>query len=255
MAAVPPLIPLVNRLASAARTHKCSYSRFRQLDYVDQLQGQPGAGGVCYGLAVTWLETKLRIDSTDSYTDYFNRPWITDSQVGNRNGGLMFQRSLLFFGQQNADAVHWQTETGLMPARDGDGSHKQKTFEYPNQLSDFVTWLGKAKGTRYFLVHMNPPRGTDQTGHTMAAYGSKTGKMEFFDPNAGIVGTRLHGRLLGCLNDFLSAPQYNVYRRRRPNAGDLTQPYLFLDVEKFKPAPKPSEPLTNKVKKFLHRGF
>jgi len=252
MAAVPPFISLVDRLTAAARANKCSYSRFRQIDYVDQLEGQPGAGGICYGLAVTWLETKMQIDSTDSYTNYFNRPWVTDNQVENRNGCLIFQRSLLFFGQQNAAAAQWQAQTGLMPALDGDGSHKQRTFQYPNQLSDFVTWLGKARGTRYFLAHMNPARGP---GHTMAAHGSKTGKMEFFDPNAGIVGTRLHSRLRGCLQDFLSAPQYDIYKRRRQNAGDLAPSYLFLDVEKFKPAPKPPVPLTNKVKKFLHRGF
>jgi hypothetical protein len=203
-------------MSAAATANSCSYSSYSQVQEIAKMNNiqaglipaAAGGGGICYGLAVAWLERKLKGGSDKFLSDA--RDWKSD----------VFPRSHLFWANQQNDM--WKTLTGLSAAQNENGGDKKKNFECPDETSDFVEWIGGSLKTRYFLVHT--------PGHCMAACGSKTGKLEFFDPNAGIVSSMIASRLVGCLNQYFgAAPMRTAYQ---------TSPFnrVILKVEKFKAA-------------------
>lgn len=167
-----------------------------------------GGGGICYGLAVTWLESKLKGTSS---AFLHNANQVMSSPI--------FARSNLIWTNQNNKKM-WQDLTGLRPAMDEDGTAKEKMFDI-DEMSQFTSWLSSSVSSRYFLVHV--------PGHTMGACGSKMGKVEFFDPNGGIASSMHASRLAACLTKYFKADEVKSYKTPVRNR-------LILTVEKYKGA-------------------
>ena len=64
----------------------------------------------------------------------------------------------------------------------------------------------------------------------MAACGSRTGQLEFFDPNAGVVGSLSKQALVACLTSYFATPELkasDVYK-------DRTRGTVLLYAKKYK---------------------
>lgn len=209
---------VVQMMTEAAEQNNCSYKAFSQMVPVTAagLAPDDGGGGICYGLAVVWLEEKLKANMKSGTLG--NKTSATFLANANNHGSQVFARSHLFF--KNQLSGDWQEQTGLSPAKDEGGTAKRKVFNAAYDLGEFCDWLCAALGDRYFLIHVR--------GHTMAAVGSSLGRIQFFDPNGGIVSTRFKSRMVGCLTTYFANDRIKEsYRTVGTNRLDLA-------VEKFR---------------------
>ena len=209
---------VVELMTEAARASNCDHKAFSQMLPVraSGLAADNGGGGICYGLSVVWLEEKFKKAMTShNLGKKASAPFLADAAD---HGSKVFARSHLFFTNQLS--TDWHAQTGLTPAKDESGTPKSRSFGVPDELGKFADWLCAAAGERYFLVHVR--------GHTMAAVGSRVGRLQFFDPNGGIVSTRFKSRLVTCLTTYFANQKIKeAYREVGTNR-------LRLTVEKFR---------------------
>ncbi|NEX64814.1 YopT-type cysteine protease domain-containing protein [Noviherbaspirillum galbum] len=193
---------------NAAFQNNCNFSAYGQMDAINAhgVGRDEGGGGICYGLSVVWLESKMK-GTSSAFLHDANQ--VMSSPV--------FARSNLIWKNQRNKKM-WQELTGLRPAMDKNGAEKQRTFEL-EEMAAFTAWLSSSAGSRYFLVHV--------PGHTMGACGSKMGKVEFFDPNGGIASSMHASRLAACLTKYFQADEVKSYKTPVRNK-------LILTVEKYK---------------------
>ncbi len=210
MSAGPQAAPksAADMMQEAASANKCDCESFDQMKVITTTtMGDQDAGskGICYGLSVAWLEHRRDGKESKSFLDDAKN-WAISSA---------FARShLIWINQNNTDA--WQKLTQFKPATDKEGDQKEETFHLgiENDMRKLAGWVAGALGTRYFLVQV--------PGHTMAACGAKTGVIEFFDPNGGVVGSKSSSSLGDCLF------QYFMNQRVKETYG------VTLNVEKYK---------------------
>ena len=216
-------------MAAAAKAFQCKHLSYRQKLIIEKssLHGKTydeGGNGICYGLAVTWLEEVKRnnLKQTPRFLAAISVP-----------DGVAFTRAHAIFGMQQ-ESPTWQKMTGLTPAavkKDdsrwtgddpspgktdmtanrpyedksaGEGKGGPKRQEYylsQEDMKKFTTWLAAAWGTRYFLVHVK--------GHAMAACGSRRGELAFFDPNGGVVISNAGDNLAKCIRQYLKQMEQN----------------------------------------------
>jgi hypothetical protein len=206
----------INAMTAAAAASGCTYTPFSQGrllerigDALAPIADDDGGNGICFGLAVAWLEQKIKGEQANfvAHTNAFQNSPIAS-------------RSHLFWRNQNDDM--WKTLAGLSAAKDDEGSDKTRNFTMDEDAAAFTSWLAAARRTRYFMVGV--PK------HAMAAYGSKMGTVAFFDPNAGIVSSMSSSRLAACLSAYFAVDKIkNAYKRSPQNR-------VILDVKKFKAA-------------------
>jgi hypothetical protein len=204
----------INAMTGAAAASRCTYTPFSQVQLLDligaamsPIAADAGGSGICFGLAVAWLEQKIKGEQANfvAHTNAFQTSPIAS-------------RSHLFWRNQNDDM--WKKLAGLSAAKDEEGSEKTRLFDMSEGAAEFTNWLAAARGTRYFMVGV--------PGHAMAAYGSRTGTVAFFDPNAGIVSSMSSSRLAACLSAYFAVEKIkNAYKRSPQNR-------VVLDAKKFK---------------------
>jgi Yersinia/Haemophilus virulence surface antigen len=130
--------------------------------------------GICFGLAFVWMEYKS-LDNYDRFFDDVNA-W-QDKATALKAAGIY-----KFFQQKSMEEV--AASCSLKVAADGEGDAKNKNQLNVGKAEDMqklAKWLGAAMGDRYFLI--------DTGIHVMAASGNKLGRLQFFDPNFGVVQT------------------------------------------------------------------
>ncbi|WP_137937479.1 YopT-type cysteine protease domain-containing protein [Chitinivorax sp. B] len=168
-----------NEMQDAARASGCNYiAEFKQGLLLPKHPALTAAidnpSGICWGLAFVWMEYKTK----KSHERFF----VDIEQVGEK-ATLLKAAGLYRIVQMKADKLERAAATcGLSPAKDDDGEIKGKHSLRVSDEDDMRTlakWLSASMGTRYFLI--------ETSGHAMAACGSKTGALEFFDPNFGVV--------------------------------------------------------------------
>jgi hypothetical protein len=199
-------------LKAAATASGCGYERFSQravLNGAGVPAGAEGANGICFGLAVVWLESKLKRQQDVLLDAYFPR-----------SSGVFSRAHLLWAGQ---DSAMWKSMTGLTEATQSDGSAKSKDFDCgADELPAFCNWLASSRSERYFVVKTPT--------HAMAACGSRDGPLEFFEPNGGLVSSRTAGNLSACLASYFSDALIKDKYKQQP------QNRVVLQVAKFKKA-------------------
>lgn len=106
------------------------------------------------------------------------------------------------------------------------------TDKFPIKYDEMLGLVGYFNRThvkrRFFLI--DTQQSGDRPGHTMAAAKNRFGRIRFFDPNAGVVGTWSAGKMQKFLQQYFSTRKvYWAYRDRRTNI-------LELKARKYKPA-------------------
>lgn len=183
---------VIEIMKAAAQASGCDYSPYNQMAPIaaGALPANDGGGGICFGLAVTWLEMKLKEALTDRESRS-RKEWV---QRANSHQTSVFAESHLYWREQNGDL--WKERTGLRPATKADGSG-QVTFDMADGgCLPFCKHIGSTLKQGYYLVEI--------PGHAMAACGNKLGRVQFFDPNAGIVGTFFASKLEKCLSAYFA---------------------------------------------------
>jgi hypothetical protein len=190
-----------------ARANNCNHSPYNQMTDlgIDR--------GICYGLAVCWLK---------SVCDGERENFFRDVRVNNSD---MHRRAHGYWETQRE--TNWQQETGFYQAQGKTVSKKfhakdEEGFEEDNMVA-LANWFSAARGTRYFLLHV----GGQTTGHTMAATGSRLGKLRFFDPNGGVADTVFANRLGSFMNAYFNDDR--IKEHYKSPAG-----YVQVNAEKFK---------------------
>lgn len=208
---MPENRPVVDIMRAYATANGCTAEAFSQVAVIGTttMKGNDwGINGICYGLAVAWLEA-IKNGKEGGFLDD-TRTWTTSNA---------FARSHLIWRNQRSTGT-WQKLVGLTPAVDSDGAEKSKTFPLTDQgMLEFAHWLSGSGGTRYFLVHV--------AGHSMAAAGSALGKLKFFDPNGGVVSATWSSSMAAFLKAYFNNEK--IYGAYFPCKGQYR-----IEVEKFK---------------------
>lgn len=211
-------VKIMTPIASEAGCHYQPFSQMVLLDGVQkkevQLDGKPervgplehGAGGLCYGLAVAWLETAQRKGG-----DFI-------AQVADLKSSATFYRAYMAYRHQDLygristsgtwqdGAVHrsdWSAADKFFGAaamtqnsRLVDAGKARSFGLSRSDMEALCVWLGASIDKRYFMLSV--PR------HAMAAIGSRSGRYSVFDPNCGIVSSLSPRTLAGCLHRYFS---------------------------------------------------
>lgn len=175
-------------MADIAAQNGCTSEPYSQIAVLKNvlIPGMKGGDGICHGLSVAWLEA-IKNGRDGGFLHEASQNWST---------GQAFARSYHIWNMQFQEE-QWQKLVGLTPALDQDNLEKEKEFQIDQQsMLLFAHWLRAGIGTRYFLISVK--------GHAMAAAGSSTGKLKFFDPNAGVVTTKSASNLANFLSAFLN---------------------------------------------------
>jgi len=207
----------VKLMKPIAEKQGCSYVPFGQMKLIHEVETKvkttlgEGHTGVCYGLAVAWLEALH--NSSDSST------FVKD--VSDLENSATFYRSYCAYRHQE---TYKSLNSGVLSgenygAKDkffGVGAiqqngilkdtNKSKEFAATSGgMDELAAWLCASLSERYFMLHIK--------GHTMAAIGSKAGQCSFFDPNAGIIYSMNKSKIAKSMLSFFSSQQIkNVYR-------------------------------------------
>ena len=205
----------------AARTANCNYRPFNQMELLQSIGyniDYSPPGGLCYGLSTRWLYRKSKNTGTT---------FLDDVRVWDRRPDFQASAALQQVQLQHLDDKEMlYSAINLQLARDSSGNEKEETFNLPQHDGQaaaikFAEWIAKSATRRYFLVSV--PR------HRMAAVGSRFGKLEFFDPNGGIVTTRSTSHMAQFLHAYFN--REDVKRAYRSIHG-----FVQLTVTKLKAA-------------------
>ena len=201
-------------MKAAAVASGCSHQPYSQMDSLQRAgvdADMQGGKGICFGLAVTWLESQMAGTGGD-----FAR------KAGDWQGSAVFARSHLMWINQNSEM--WSKLAGLKAATDKDGDSKFAYFDAGDEadMKKLADWIGNANGSRYFMLSITHK-------HAMAACGSRTGELKFFDPNSGTMSTRFAGKLAKGMLAYFSDPKIKNAYKNRTNR-------VELDVTKYKAA-------------------
>lgn len=201
-------------MTAAAQANNCAYTVFSQsilVESVAQANGGyfDGRAGVCFGLAITWLESRMRGEDDEDYV--LNTFTFMESNH--------YARSHLMWKNQRSDM--WEKLASLKPAGG------VKTFilsqeAHTEEVGKLVRWIRNSSGERFFLLSTH--------NHALAAYKSPNGRLEFFDPNAGIVSSGDVDQLITCLDTYLDT------QRIRESYGVVNVNRITFEVQKFKKA-------------------
>ena len=214
---MPHGTPMVDILENCATGAGCTFYKFSQVALIHDLDAgadDPGRDGICYGLAVTWLERHAKGKGDSFFNEV--KAWQASS---------LLDRSRLIYANQKNHNI-WQSMTGLQAATAKDGTTKKHEYVIgggADESTALANWFAAAMGTRYFLLHVKK--------HSMAAMGSKTGKLHFFDPNSGVAtssnSSQMAAFLLAYFTDEKVNGAYKGMSNLRPNA-------MLIEAEKFK---------------------
>ncbi len=189
-------------MSRAARRNGCSFIPFDQGRLIDKAPAYippPGGGdGICYGLAVAWLEASLK-----------NTSFNFTANARNYMGSNVFARAHLFWCNQRNSQM-WKDLTGLSYLDD-------KVVYDMRALTRFV---GGALRKRYCLIKL--------PGHSMAAWGSIPSGVTFFDSNSGIVYSANKESIAQCLHEYFYAPTLQTLYNQLP------QDKVTFLIERFK---------------------
>ncbi len=199
-------------------------------EYIPRLgNGRWGENGICYGLAVAWLDAVVAGEQ-DGFLDNVQGP---ESSLINR-AHLLYQLQA-----ETAETDGWLRLTRLVPAKDGNDEHKTKKVAF-DQLHALANWLKSAARTRYFLLNVQ--------NHAMAAVGSATNSW-FFDPNGGVVQTRFASKLGAFFAHYFGNEKIrNAYKNNGHDHFILAEKYKKADsstlLQRQKVTPKVYPPVS-----------
>ncbi|RNF29280.1 hypothetical protein NM04_18735 [Massilia aurea] len=222
----------VRIMTPIARDARCDYQPFAQMALLDRVQAgrgalADGAGGVCYGLAVAWLETMAKKDGDflDQVADLEHSSTFYRAYTAHRHQevfGAISTSGKWFDGDPYAhDTAHRDQFFGRAALTQGYLVDAGKSRSFGLSLAGmkaFCAWISAAFDKRFFMVSV--------PGHAMAAIGSRAGKNSFFDPNCGVVSSSSSSALAACLYDYFS--NATIKTRYRGDAMD------WLTAEKYK---------------------
>ncbi len=219
----------IDALKAAAQLAGCDVEEaFAQMAHVVQPWAQPTHGadhdtGICTGLTGVWLDLLQKgeagtfrarvtgISTTDDLRDKAalwwknqdNRPWLDSGDLS--DSGKSHKYELTVKGPRTLT-----TAGRFVVAND--------------TIGDLVKWLNATTGKRrFFLVHV--------PGHSMGAAKNRKGRLRFYDPNGGVVGTWLSSRMTAFLRLYLSTEKiFNAYAKDK-----LRKNTIPLKMEKYRP--------------------
>lgn len=206
---------------------------FAQIDLImrlifnDQLE-ERYRNGICRGLSMTWL-SRVKAGRGAAFVESLYADPPSQALLQLVTG---FQRL-----QDTAEAHEaLARENRLESCIDGHGDQKTKTFcsrLLPEQtggnelpLDELGKWMTATVAPRYFLIRVNR--------HAMAAVGSKTGELQFFDSNGGIVRTKKVNKMVEFLKAYFRIQRIeNSYKGGIPPVVD-NQNRVLMKVYKYK---------------------
>jgi hypothetical protein len=244
----------VKLMSSIAAETGCEFFPFSQVLLLDSVNATlggkfgEGAGGICYGLCVAWLETLEKGEDflqniKDSENPLLYRAYVAHRHQSNyaddQYEGTDIKTSLPIFKEVQS-GIH---STGLNQFGRNDAKKvakaKEKFFgataitqnrvlmdavktrKYGKARAEMLSlfaWMGASNSRRYFMISSD--------GHQMAAVGSRFGAYSFFDPNCGIVTSSNKDKIALCLARYFENPIVSVpYKAKAIN---------WLTVEKYK---------------------
>jgi len=169
-------------------------------------QLQHGAGGICYGLAVAWLETAQRKggDFITQVADLESSPMFYRAYVAHRHQQTYGRISTSgIWYDDGAHGNDWSaadpffgTAAMTQNSRLVDAGKERSFGLSQGGMEAFCAWLGASVNKRYFMLSI--------PGHAMAAIGSRSGRYSVFDPNCGIVSSLSPRTLATCLHRYFS---------------------------------------------------
>lgn len=172
-----------------------------------------GEGGICYGLAWVWMQCKANGSTSTLWDDL-----AAAQHKPNTVKAARLYKDVQGFGGTGDNEAAAQCGFTLIPknADAGIGNKIQYVnIAYPADLKTLAEWLGKAMGDRFFLLS------TDL--HVMAASGSKLGKLEFYDPNFGVVSCWKSSGMLAFFKAFFADPVIRGYWTDAPRRMKVTK--------------------------------
>ncbi|MGF1525751.1 MAG: YopT-type cysteine protease domain-containing protein [Candidatus Competibacterales bacterium] len=195
-----------NEFDAAATSNRCNVTvNFSQVNLLEKAsaisQAVDNPSGICWGLAFVWMEYKAK----NAYNKFFQdvNAWedkATTLKAAGLYGIVQMKSNKLELAASNC---------GLTIAKDKEGDIKQKYGLSTSDEKDMKTlanWMSAAMGERFFFIETG--------GHAMAASGSKTLNLEFFDPNFGVVSVWNAGNMAGFFTDFFKQQRIrNAYWR------------------------------------------
>lgn len=197
-----------NEMQDAVQATGCKL--VRAFSQVQLLQKYPAVStavdnpsGICWGLAFVWMEYKSKKSHERFFVDLDN---LGEKATLLKAAGLY----RIVQAQPNKLSVA-AASCGLQASLDDSGDAKSKYSLSVSESSDMqalAQWLGSAMGNRFFLI--------ESDGHAMAASGSKTGSLEFFDPNFGVVGCWSSNTMASFFSDFFKRPRISQNYWKRP---------------------------------------
>lgn len=219
----------IDALKAAARTSGCDVEEaFAQMAHVMRTWANPTYGanqdtGICSGLAGVWLDLLQKGEANT----FRARVTGADPAKDLRNQAAQWWRN--------------QTERPWLDSGDLEDSGKSHTYELTirqpraktaadryvianDTITEMVNWLNATTGKRrFFLIHV--------PGHSMAAAKNRKGRIRFYDPNGGVVGSWLSGRIASFLRLYLTTPKiFDAYAK-----DVLRRNTIPLSVEKYRP--------------------
>lgn len=227
----------VKIMTPIARAAGCAYQPFAQMKLLASVQTQTerhfslehGANGVCYGLSVAWIEATMRNNANflDQVADIKDSSMFYRAYMAHRH--QQGYRGLSTSGIWSPHATHkvddkshheFFGDAALVQGTGLRHTEKSRSFALTHAgMAALCTWICAASEKRYFMVSV--PK------HAMAAIGSRTGKISFFDPNCGIVSSWSARALAKCLFGYFNHP---TIKTEYKDVGDSD----WLSAEKFK---------------------
>jgi hypothetical protein len=216
---------------------------------------------ICTGLAALWLhqlekghgatffqdvaaKPDLRFKAEDWYErqNEAAKPWIAKGHLQPTTPKAATDETKvenfnleIFFRGGNRDTLHaYDTEFADAKARNAvpfpQIANATGKFQInTDKMMGLVGYLNRTHAKRRFFL-IDTQQSGDHPGHTMGAAKNRFGRIRFFDPNAGVVGTWSAGKMERFLRQYFSTRKvYWAYRRR---SNDV----LELKVRKYKPA-------------------
>lgn len=207
----------VKLMKPIAEKQGCGYVPFGQSKLIQEVETTvctalgEGHNGICYGLAVAWLEALHKSSDSSAFvkdvSDLENSATFYRSYCAYRhqetykflNSGVMSGENYgakdKFFG---VGAIQ---QNGILK-----DTNKSKTFAATSGgMDELAAWLCASLSKRYFMLSVK--------GHAMAAIGSKAGQCSFFDPNAGIIYSMSKSKIAKSMFSFFSLQKIrDLYR-------------------------------------------
>jgi hypothetical protein len=221
---------LIDAMKAAAKISGCVVEEaFTQMAHVNVATWTLHSDvGICTGLSAMWLDM-LRKGEGDKFRESVtgagvkpardtshawwaaqrDKPWVKDDGLEDAEKSNLFTIEI--------------TRGSLVEGRPNPGLTDRFTVTL-NETGKLVDWVNKTRmgKRRFFLVHCH--------GHTMAAAKNRKGRLRFYDPNGGVVGTWFASNLKEFLILYLTTE-----KAFRAYAEPVQKHKMELTAEKYRP--------------------